>query len=80
MFSTALIEAYGDWQTALRDHGCTAHAEGIFFELCSLIEADPFLDVQGFEAVLERLHDLAYPVASTRPPRLYAHELADARE
>jgi hypothetical protein len=80
MFSTASIQLYRDWQDALRDYGDTQVATDRFFELCKLIEADPFLDAQGFTAVLERLHVQAYPNASTRPARLTAGDLTDPRE
>ena len=49
-------------------------------KLADQIEADPFLDVDGFERILDRLHVKAFPDAKTRPPRLYAHELEDVRE
>jgi hypothetical protein len=65
------IALYRDWQDALSHYGVTHVATDLFFELCRHIEADPFLDAQGFEAALERLHDQAYPVASTRPARLH---------
>ena len=80
MPSGTVIERYLSWQTALARHGCTPFTEGIFFELCREIEHDPFLDGQGFQSVLERLHVQAYPVASTRPPRLTAGDLVDIRE
>jgi hypothetical protein len=69
------IERYLSWQTALARYGVTRHAESLFFELCREIEADPFLDREGFQSVLERLHCAAYPNPATRPPRLNAGEL-----
>ena len=50
-------------------------AEANHWQLCKHIESDPFLDTQGFEAVLEQLHVQAYPQAATRPPRLIAGDL-----
>ena len=35
------------------------------------IEANPFLDNEGFERALEQLHVRAFPNAATRPPRLH---------
>ena len=75
-----VIAKYCEWQDQLRDHGVTHVATDAFFELCKVIEENPFLDVQSFEAVLERLHVRAYPNASTRPPRLTAGDLPDLRE
>ena len=75
-----VIELYRDWQSALRDYGCTHVATDAFFELAKLIEADPFLDVQGFTAVLDRLHRQAYPEAKSRPPRLHTGELQSILE
>jgi hypothetical protein len=80
MPSGTVIERYLSWQASLARDGCTRHAESLFFQLCREIEADPFLDGQGFQSVLERLHCAAFPQASTRPPRLTAGEIPDIRE
>ena len=80
MTTGSVISLYVEYQTGLANHGDTAHTRDLFFRLAKLIEADPFLDNEGFDAALERLHRAAYPVASTRPPRLTAGEIADIRE
>ncbi len=69
------IERYLRWQTALARYGVTRVANDHFFALCKLIESDPYLDREGFETTLERLHCAAYPNPATRPPRLNAGEL-----
>ena len=74
------IELYRDWQELLAGYGDTDAATDAFFRLAAEIEADPFFDVQGFEAVLERFHVQAYPIASARPARLTAGDLTDPRE
>jgi hypothetical protein len=48
--------------------------------MCKRIEQDPFLDNQGFQGALERLHLKAYPDASARPTRLIGAEIAEPRE
>ena len=78
--TNAAIAAYREWQEQLERHGCTDVAADLFLELCRHIEADPCLDVEGFEAVLEQLHVRAYPDARTRPPRLTAGELQSILE
>ena len=55
------VEAYKQWQQALAQYGATGYAADRFYELCRHIEADPCLDVEGFELVLERLHRAAFP-------------------
>ena len=55
MSATDKVELYRQWQDALARYGDTRVATDLFFELTKQIEASPFLDVQGFEAVLERL-------------------------
>ena len=78
--TNAAIALYRDWQDALARYGVTDVATDLFWQLCKHIESDPFLDGQGFEAVLEQLHVQAYPQAATRPPRLTAGDLPDLRE
>jgi hypothetical protein len=80
MTTGAAIEAYKLWQELLAKHGDTHVATDAFFRLAAEIESDPFLDVRGFEATLERLHRAAFPQASTRPPRLSAGDLVHPRE
>jgi hypothetical protein len=75
MFSTASIQAYLEWQNALSRYGVTQLATDAFFRLAREIEANQFLDNEGFDRALERLHRAAYPVAATRPPRLTAGEI-----
>jgi hypothetical protein len=65
-----LVEIYLQWQSALARWGCTPATDRIFWRLAREIEHDPFLNTRGFEATLERLHRQAYPIASSRPPRL----------
>jgi hypothetical protein len=58
----------------------TLHVAPGRLKLAKLIEVNPFFNNEAFEATLERLHRAAYPVASTRPARLTAGDLADIRE
>jgi hypothetical protein len=76
--SDELIELYRDWQHALARYGDTHYTADLFFELSKLIEADPFLDNEGFEAALERLHRVAF--TDPLPVRLTLGEIADPRE
>ena len=69
-----LIERYRVWQQALRDWGDTQASADAFYRVSELIEENPFLDVAGFEAVLDWIHVRAYPDASKRPARLQASE------
>jgi hypothetical protein len=74
------IEIYREWQRARSLYGDTHYAADLFFELCKRIESDPFLDREGFEAVMERLHRAAWPDAKGRPARLAGGDLIDPRE
>ena len=49
-------------------------------ELVRHIEANPFLDNEGFERALEQLHVRAFPNAATRPPRLHTGQLQSILE
>jgi len=64
------IELYRRWQQMLARYGDADVTMSAFLKLADRIEHDPFLDQRGFEATLERLHRQAYPIASSRPPRL----------
>jgi hypothetical protein len=75
-----VIALYRDWQDALARWGDTHVATDRFFRLAREIEADPFLDTQGFEAVLDRLHVQADPEARSRPPRLHTGPLQSILE
>ena len=80
MTSDKQIERYLPWQDALARYGVTDYANDLFWQLCRLIEVDPFLDSERFAAVLESLHRAAFPLASTRPARLTGGDLVDPRE
>jgi hypothetical protein len=65
------LDLYRDCQHALACYGGdTPVAVDLFYQLAREIEADPFLDVEGFEIGLERLRRAALPDAATRPARL----------
>ena len=74
------VEKYREWQESLRRHGISHYANSLFLDLCREVDRDPFLDVCGFEVALDRIHAAAYPVSSTRPPRLTGELLEDIRE
>ena len=74
------VELYRRWQELLARYGDADVTTDAFSGSLIRSEADPFLDVDGFERILDQLHVKAFPDAKTRPPRLYAHELEDVRE
>jgi hypothetical protein len=74
------VEIYRDWQCALARHGDTHVAAEFLSELAHAIETNPWCDVEGFQAVLERLHRVAFPDAATRPHRLSGGEDCDVLE
>ena len=78
--SADAIGRYKVWQELLQRHGDTDVATDAFFALCNVVDEDPNLQIAGFERGLERLHQAAYPIASSGRPRANAHELEDIRE
>ena len=67
-------------ETSLARWGDGHIASDLFYQLAKQIEICPFLDVQGFEAVLDQLHVQAFPDATARPTRPTAGDLIDPRE
>jgi hypothetical protein len=64
----AAVDLYREWQRALRDFGDTHVADELLRELTRLIGINPWIDNEGFETQLIRLHLAAFPCATTRPP------------
>jgi hypothetical protein len=76
---SASIAQYREWQLALRDFGDTPYTADLFHQLAPQLEICPWIEVEEFEAALERLHRAAWPVAARRPPRMTG-EIADILE